>query len=323
MKMRKALSALLAVVLCCGLMACGGGDNNVVVNVPETGNGLPAGCTSTVGYSPITGESCSGNTGGITCSVTVSEGPGQSSTLTWSSTNAASFEFDQGIGLVTPVSGGSIVVSPVQSTWYTGTAKRPGTEDCEITLLVSGMNNPPTIVIAPSLKGKYAPGTGVTIDEEFAIYVMNGAQLSDLRTIRVFNDLNGDNQIGAVGSGMTSPSGGAVSPAYLENIDNRSSVIQVVMRFHPEGNFDTFYYPDPVAMQNGRASIAVDLSYFTGDSVVGAIQVNCPTTSAENLYIQLRPDKGEDGEGPGGTAADGVVVRSYLDPSMYTQCDKS
>jgi len=49
---------------------------------------------------------------------------GQSSTLTWSSTNATTLAIDQGVGTVAPQ--GSMNVTPQQSTTYTITATGPG-----------------------------------------------------------------------------------------------------------------------------------------------------------------------------------------------------
>jgi hypothetical protein len=47
---------------------------------------------------------------------------GDSSTLTWTTSNAKTFSIDQSIGLVTPVAGGAASVSPTATTTYTGTA---------------------------------------------------------------------------------------------------------------------------------------------------------------------------------------------------------
>lgn len=53
-------------------------------------------------------------------------GPAGSSTLSWTSANAASASIDNGIGSVTPVSGGSVQVSPSANTTYTLTLTGPG-----------------------------------------------------------------------------------------------------------------------------------------------------------------------------------------------------
>jgi uncharacterized repeat protein (TIGR01451 family) len=51
---------------------------------------------------------------------------GNSSTLSWTTTNATSFSINNGIGSVTPVASGSTPVSPVTTTLYTGTAAGTG-----------------------------------------------------------------------------------------------------------------------------------------------------------------------------------------------------
>ena len=51
---------------------------------------------------------------------------GESTTLTWSTTNAASVSIDQGVGALTPLAGGSRSVMPTESTTYTLTAVGEG-----------------------------------------------------------------------------------------------------------------------------------------------------------------------------------------------------
>jgi YD repeat-containing protein len=51
---------------------------------------------------------------------------GGSSTLTWSSNNATSASIDNGIGAVTPASGGTVLVSPTTTTTYTLTLNGSG-----------------------------------------------------------------------------------------------------------------------------------------------------------------------------------------------------
>ena len=63
---------------------------------------------------------------------------GGSSTLSWTTTNAETFSIDQGIGMVTPVAGGTRVVSPTTGTAYTGTATGPGgVVHCTATVTIS------------------------------------------------------------------------------------------------------------------------------------------------------------------------------------------
>jgi len=53
-------------------------------------------------------------------------GTGGSTTLSWTSENATSASIDNGVGSVTPVAGGSVVVSPSSTTTYTLTLSNPG-----------------------------------------------------------------------------------------------------------------------------------------------------------------------------------------------------
>ncbi len=69
---------------------------------------------------------------------------GGSSTLTWTTQNATSFSIDQGINTVIPTDGGSRLVTPTQTTTYTGTVTGPGgTRNCSATVTVT-TNPPPT-----------------------------------------------------------------------------------------------------------------------------------------------------------------------------------
>jgi phospholipase C len=72
--------------------------------------------------------------------------PGQTSTLTWTTTNATTVSIDQGIGAVSP--SGTAVVSPTNTTQYTLTATGPGgtvTASTTITLQPIGTTNSPII----------------------------------------------------------------------------------------------------------------------------------------------------------------------------------
>jgi phospholipase C len=61
----------------------------------------------------------------LTASPTSISTAGQAVTLTWTSTDAVSVSIDQGVGAVTPASGGSVTVNPPGTTTYTATATDP------------------------------------------------------------------------------------------------------------------------------------------------------------------------------------------------------
>jgi len=73
--------------------------------------------------------------------VTISADPetiqaGESSTLTWSSTNADSAVIDQGVGTV--ATNGSVTVSPTETTTYTISVTGPGgTATADVTVNIS------------------------------------------------------------------------------------------------------------------------------------------------------------------------------------------
>jgi hypothetical protein len=71
---------------------------------------------------------------------------GGSSSLQWTTTNANSFSIDNGVGSVSPVSGGSTTVSPTNTTTYTGTATGANgqTVTCQGTVTVTTPGGNPT-----------------------------------------------------------------------------------------------------------------------------------------------------------------------------------
>ena len=69
---------------------------------------------------------------------------GGSSILSWITTNATTFTIDQSIGPVIPVVGGSIMVAPVATTTYSGTAIGPGgVAHCSVQIKVTPPPPPP------------------------------------------------------------------------------------------------------------------------------------------------------------------------------------
>jgi hypothetical protein len=101
----------------------------------------------------VTGGGGGGTPPAPTCSLTASPASitnGNSSTLSWTTTNATSFSIDQGIGSVTPVDTGSRSVTPTATTTYTGTATGDGgTVNCTATVTVT--TPPPPAALSLSL----------------------------------------------------------------------------------------------------------------------------------------------------------------------------
>ncbi len=104
----------------------------------------------------------------VICTLTASASaitPGQSVTLSWSTQNATSFVLNQGIGAVTPTSGGSRVVQPTGDTTYVGTAYGPGGPvTCQASVTVSTVVNPPSpICTLTASASSVTPGSPVTL----------------------------------------------------------------------------------------------------------------------------------------------------------------
>ncbi len=84
-----------------------------------------------------------------TCSITATPASvplGGSATLRWSSANATSLALDHGLGALTPVSGGSMAVTPTASTQYTATAAGAGGNGgCSVSVTVTSPDLTETI----------------------------------------------------------------------------------------------------------------------------------------------------------------------------------
>ena len=111
-------------------------DNGIGAVTPVSGGTVKVTPATTTTYT----ISATGSGGTATAKATVTvEGPptatltasptsitsGQTATLTWTTTNSTSASIDNGIGAVTPVSGGSVTVEPSKTTTYTITATGP------------------------------------------------------------------------------------------------------------------------------------------------------------------------------------------------------
>lgn len=89
------------------------------------------------------------------CSLTADKGsiedPDDEVTLSWTSSNADTLVFNQGIGDTTPVNGGTLVVSPDDTTTYTGTwTGSGGSVDCSVTINVDESDLACELTIAPN-----------------------------------------------------------------------------------------------------------------------------------------------------------------------------
>ena len=133
------------------------------------------------------------------CSLTISPAtvaPGQSATLSWSSTNSTSFSISPGIGSVAPNASGSRIITPSANTTYTGTAIFTGalsqtkTANCSATVSVSSGD------VCPNL-----PGVQTTVPA--------GYQVSNGQCVWVVTDLCSN----IPGNQTTVPSG------YVHNAD--------------------------------------------------------------------------------------------------------
>ena len=75
-----------------------------------------------------------------TCTLSASPNPiqvGQSSVLSWTSTNADTLTLDNRIGPVTPLAAGSITVSPILNTLYTITAANSSGQSASVNVSVN------------------------------------------------------------------------------------------------------------------------------------------------------------------------------------------
>ena len=118
--------------------------------------------------------------------VTLSASPtsifaGQSVTLTWTSTNATSVVLDNNLGAVQPVSGGSITVSPTQTTTYTATATGDGQQIITpgTTVTVSPLTSFDGIAQDPTTSVQDVGASGAVGTKQFMEYVNTEYQAFD------------------------------------------------------------------------------------------------------------------------------------------------
>lgn len=133
---------------------------DVCVNIDGIQSSVPSGMTRDGS------GNCTPTQPVVICTLTASAStitPGQNVTLTWTTQNATSFVLNQGIGAVTPTTGGTKVVQPTGNTTYVGTAYGPGGPvTCQAPVTVTTVSNAPICTLTASASS-VAPGSSVTL----------------------------------------------------------------------------------------------------------------------------------------------------------------
>lgn len=117
-----------------------------------------------------------------TCKLTVAPpkiSVGGSAKLSWTTKNATSITVDQGVGALSPVTGGSRTINPEKTTTYTATVKgNGGTNNCSVSVSVPGAGSitvgPETVVTPYHELPTAKPYGGRLIDSGFASIVKGG-----------------------------------------------------------------------------------------------------------------------------------------------------
>ncbi len=137
-------------------------DNGVGTVSPPSAGSTTVSPTSTTTYT-LTVTDANGAQAAATTTVTVTAPPtaalsanpaeiagGESTTLTWTSTNAVSARIDNGVGAVSPAAGGSTSVSPTATTTYTLTVTdaNGAVAQAGATVTVADSGPPPTAALS-------------------------------------------------------------------------------------------------------------------------------------------------------------------------------
>ena len=101
----------------------------------------------------------------LTASPSVITNPGQAVTLTWRTRNATSITVNNGVGSVTPVSDGYVMVHPTQSTTYVATVTNAkGSVNCQVSVtLVPVVTEEPRCIDLSATKSRIKPGEEVIL----------------------------------------------------------------------------------------------------------------------------------------------------------------
>ena len=131
-----------------GNVAVDSGTKGVTITSTKTytmtvnGPGGSTTCHTTIVVTPPPAPTCTLSASPTTIA------SGDSSTLSWTTTNADSFTIDHSVGSVTPVTAGTASVSPTVTTTYTGTAVGNGqTVHCTAKVTVTTVTNAPTCTL--------------------------------------------------------------------------------------------------------------------------------------------------------------------------------
>ncbi len=170
--------------------------STITYTMTVDGSGGQSMCTTTVTVEDTPPPTCN-----LTSTPSVINA-GDSATLTWTTTNATSVSIDPGVGAVTPVAGGSVIVSPSSTTTYTMTVDGSGGQKsmCTTTVTVE------TIVPANFTLDKSADKT-VLIPGDTVVYTV------------IVKNTGGTAQTVRLTDTMASgTAGGSMGPIFDENI---------------------------------------------------------------------------------------------------------
>ncbi len=186
-------------------------DNGVGAVSPAAGGSTSVSPTATTTYTlTVTDANGAVAQAGATVTVTDSGPPptaalsasptqitsGQSSTLTWTASNAVSARIDNGVGAVSPAAGGSTSVSPTATTTYTLTVSAADgrTAQASVTVTVDDGDPPPAVTLSANpaaiAEGESSTliwtsthATSAAIDQGIGPVALSGArQVSPTRT---------------------------------------------------------------------------------------------------------------------------------------------
>ena len=218
---------------------------------------------------------------------------GESSTLSWSSSNAETATIDQGIGDI-PVNG-SITVSPSQTTTYTITATGPGgtaTDSVTVTVIYPA----PTVSISAS-PDTIQPGGSTTLS-----WTSSNADSAEIN--------NGIGSVPVNGSLTVSPAETTTYTITVTGPGGTATASVTVTVTYPAPSVSISAAPDTI-QSGGSATLSWTSSNAdsaTIDNGIGSVPVDGSITvsPAETTTYTITVN------GPGGTATAGVTVTTVI-----------